>query len=451
MSTELQCNALEEALLTPSSVIDCYNNALKVDIEAMPVKIQGVYKPDTTNRVYNGYYYDKLGEEGSNDNLLLKVNITLREKLLKEKGKLISIVGSLSRKVQSNASLQILFTPTFILSVKETTVPNEEIRLAELTAAKAQKGFRGVKLLIKQSLFENRKPTVALLWGTQSVVRTEFSNALGIAPKFYNFAHFDTTFSNVRQTIGKLRELDGKYDMVALIRGGGSYLEVFSNPDLIEAVVNMKSAVISAVGHAEEKHHFKKVADLAIDTPTALGKFFSDVVEEVINERNKSQAVLREEVKKEFQAQIDKLTTQNIQYQELNTKLSTQMKAQTEENSKQGKILTDIQSSLVQKDKVNNAANERIKELTDKMNKAAEEMSKKVSETTNPLFQQINRLTAEAEAHSKELSAKSQELINNSREIELLRQRPQGITITKALLIAAGMFAAGLLISLMLF
>ena len=99
--------------------------------------------------------------------------------------------------------------------------------------------------------------------GTSSCTRTEFNNAAGNAAQSIEFVQLDTTFANIAQTVRTLKEVDGKYDAVALVRGGGSGLEVFNNNDLLGTIVRMKSAVISAVGHAEEKHNLKLLADLS--------------------------------------------------------------------------------------------------------------------------------------------------------------------------------------------
>lgn len=436
-----QYTPASDSFYTPSTIIECYNNAFKADIECSLIRIQGIFQPNSANKIYNGYYYDSLIEEGGSEVLALTVKPTIREALLKEKGKLVTIVGLLHRKVQVRCSMQILFTPTLVISAQESAISGDEIRLAELSAAKSKKGVKGVKLLIKQSLFENRKPTVALLWASQSVVRTEFHNALGIAPNFYQFTNVETTFSNILETVSKLRELDGKYDMIALIRGGGSNLEVFSNPDLIEAVINMQSATISAVGHAEETHHLKKVADLAIDTPTALGKFFSDTVEEVKAERTRSKAILMEEVRKEQAELVNQQATQLQTFKQQNEKLSVELKAQTDQRVKQTEILDSIQKTLNQKDEESKIAAERIRELSDKLQKSAEDVNKQTAEAIAPFSTHITRLTTEAEANSKKIA----ELTSKEQELEQLKKRPQGMSATAVFLIAASTFIAGLL------
>lgn len=451
MSSEQQHTVAPDSFhYTPSSIVECYSNAFKVDAESTPINIQGIYQPDPANRNYNGFYYDSLTEEGGIEALVMKVKPIIREALLKEKGRLITMVGVLSRKVQTRCTMQILFTPTFVISAQESAISQDEIRLAELTAAKSKRGVKGVKLLITQSLFENRKPTVALLWASQTVVRTEFNNALGIAPNFYQFTNIETTFSNVRETVARLRQLDGKFDMVALIRGGGSNLEVFSNPDLIEAVVNMQSATISAVGHAEEKHHLKKVADLAIDTPTALGKFFSDTLEEVKEARSKSKAILMDEVKKEQAELVNHQAAQIQSFKQQNEKLSGELKTQTEQRTKQNEILSAFQKTVEQKDKDAQTAATRICDLSDKLQKLAENRNKQIEEAIAPLTKEMVRHVAEAETYSKLITEKNSELTSKTLELEQLKTRPQGISATTVFLIAAGTFIAGLLVNLLL-
>lgn len=439
----------EKATFTPLAVIECYNNSFKTDIEALPITIQGIYQPDSSNRIYGDSYYDKLIEEGGKETLILKVKPILREKILSEKGKLVSVHGTLSRKMQPDrSSLQITFTASFILSAKKSEISQDEIKLANLSVSKTRSGFKGVSLLLKQTLFENKKPTVALLFSSQSVVRTEFYNALGTTANYIRFTEVETTFSNVRETVAKLKQLDKQYDVIALVRGGGTNLEVFSNPELIEAVVRMNSCTVSAVGHAEEKHYLKKVADLAVDTPTALGKFFSDTVEAVIDERNKSKNVLRTEIQKEFieiiETQKNQIQKQNQQIKNFSTELQSLTKLSTESNQQ----ISNLQVMLKSEKDTNIMANKNVQELTEKIRiLTMVEIPERINQATKLTVEQNERLANEARLFSADLKLKTEELkALNLQNIELA-SRPQGITKKKAIALAIAFFAAGLIIS----
>lgn len=439
-----------KTLYTPASIMECFNNAFKTDVESAPVIIQGIYQPDSSNRLYGDYYYDSLAEEGGREILTLKVKPVLREKILAEKGKLVSVIGVLSRKtIPVKSSLQVMLILSFVLSAQKSTISKDEMRLADLSLLKTRKGYKGVDLAIKQILFSNRKPNIALLWATQSVVRTEFYNALGNGSKFIHFTDINTTFSQISETISKLKNLDGQFDAVALIRGGGSNLEVFSNPDLIEAVINMKTCTISAVGHAEEKHHLKKVTDLAVDTPTALGKFFSDIVETVVAERSNSKAILRQEVEKEYSKFIREQDTQIKTYIEQNNILTAEIKKFSDSGKKHDEQITSMQKMLEEKGKDADAANKRIRELTDELQKTTNKTIQQISDLSKEFNERNNTLTKELENRNKALDVKTEELSEKSREISTLLSRRHGISTSKVITIAVAAFIIGVAISLL--
>lgn len=111
------------------------------------------------------------------------------------------------------------------------------------------------------------------------------------------------------------------YDVIAIVRGGGSGIrEVFDMPDLIESVVNLTTPFVTGVGHPGEKPFIAKVADKDLGTPSLLGVYFKDLVNRVIDQREKSKAVLVEQVKKQFEERIAASEKQN---KELNEKIAT--------------------------------------------------------------------------------------------------------------------------------
>ena len=45
--------------------------------------------------------------------------------------------------------------------------------------------------------------------------------------------------------------------MIALVRGGGAKVEAADDVNVLETVINLKSAIIAAIGHVEEKLFIK--------------------------------------------------------------------------------------------------------------------------------------------------------------------------------------------------
>lgn len=464
-------------IFSPASVLNCYNSAMKVSTESYPITVKGIYRPDRMNKLYGGVYYDRLIEETGKEELVIKVRPSQREELSENSERLITVYGFLSRKVRSDSVIGISLDLMSVIGIEDSKISENEKRFWELQRVKSQTGRKDVSLIFKNKLFSNNKPRVALLWATSSCTRTEFNNAAGNAAQSIEFVQYDTTFANIAQTIRALKEMDGKFDAVALVRGGGSGLEVFNNNELLSTIVIMKSAVISAVGHAEEKHNLKQLADLVIDTPTALGKFFSDITESVIAEKAKSKAALVAEVRKQFAEQIE---TQN----KTNAKLQDQLKAATEVQKKADeqhgiqvktlqKQLDEITKSNQSKDKTNQ---EQVKSLTEEIsklnslhkiqseaaNKQIQELQKQLGEANEKSAKQMETLSAGFQAHQKSLceqvsamqkeaELRLKEITNKNSEIETLKaSQTNGISITTLAVACTVSLAVGILISILL-
>ena len=195
-------------IFTPASLLTCYNSALKVAVEAYPITVQGIYRPDRMNKLYGGVFYDRLIQESGKEELVIKVRPAQREQLSGKAEKLITIYGFVNRKVRPDSVIGVSLDLESVLNVEESKVSEDEKQFWNLQREKAQSGKKDVSLLFKNRLFSNEKPRVALLWATSSCTRTEFNNAAGNAAQSIEFVQLDTTFANIAQTVRTLKEVD---------------------------------------------------------------------------------------------------------------------------------------------------------------------------------------------------------------------------------------------------
>ena len=81
-------------------------------------------------------------------------------------------------------------------------------------------------------------------------------------------------------------DADSEVDVIILTRGGGSFqdLLVFSDEQVVRAVANCKTPIVSAIGHENDRPLTDEVADFRASTPTDAAK---NVVPDVIEERKK--------------------------------------------------------------------------------------------------------------------------------------------------------------------
>ena len=94
----------------------------------------------------------------------------------------------------------------------------------------------------------------------------------------------------VAQMIAALRELDAHpvVDIIVIARGGGALEDLlpFSSEELIRAVADASTPVVSAIGHEADRPILDDVADLRASTPTdAAKRIVPDVAEELVRVR----------------------------------------------------------------------------------------------------------------------------------------------------------------------
>ena len=81
-------------------------------------------------------------------------------------------------------------------------------------------------------------------------------------------------------------DADSEVDVIIIARGGGSFqdLLVFSDEQVVRAVANCKTPIVSAIGHENDRPLTDEVADFRASTPTDAAK---NVVPDVVEERKK--------------------------------------------------------------------------------------------------------------------------------------------------------------------
>ena len=195
----------------------------------------------------------------------------------------------------------------------------------------------------------------------------------------------------------KYLDAESDFDAIALVRGGGGGIEALDEIPVLECVSELETPLICAVGHVDEKLFIKNIADKVAPTPNGLGTYFSNMVETVIQKRNKSRAVLVEEVKQQYIKQIETAEKQNKALQEQIEKMTKaaavaqeNFKAQSEAMTKQ---LTTLQDNLK---KLNETNAEQAKKFTANIT----EMQK----TNTSLQGTLAQLTAQNTQAATELS-----------------------------------------------
>ena len=389
---------------SPTELFLVFEEALRPSkIKATVVQMKGVYKFGNTQYPK----YDKLIDEQTRDEITIIVSENIKAKAREGSIVILSgIIKKIFKRTYSSIELQMNVTQMEILEEK-VTLSETDLRLIEIHKKKQSKGFKDVEFILNNKLYSNNRPKIGLLFPTTGQTYAEFETALAGTKEFIDFDLFDISFSQAPLFINKLKEMDSiGYDCIAIVRGGGSGLDNFNNPDILDSVIEMKTAVISAIGHKTDKFFLKDIVDKVVDTPTALGFFFKETAEAIIEQRRKSKAVLFTEIQNQFKDQIEVQKKQN-------ETLQGQIKEMTEAN-KIALFKHNQQSSILQN---------QLKEITLSNAKKDTEAQKRSSE----LILEIRNLNT---SRQKQDEASNKQLTDLAKQLRERESSINNLTIT---------------------
>lgn len=366
-------------LYKPSEVIGILRNHLATgQVNQKVVCLRGIYFKGTYINQYFHTANDRLVDESTSDELTLSMPLNLREDI--ENGNVLTVHGILDRTITNKGLIQVVLKVTEVEKIKEIAVSEDEIKRNELRRIKSEKGFKNVDSILESLLYQDKRPQVALVYAETSITNEDFEKGVQAARTHIDFKEYRESFARTKAFCQKLRQLDTMdFDVIAIIRGGGAGLEALDEVELLETLVNMNTAWMYGAGHEGEKLFILNIADKAIAIPHALGTYFRDITDGVVQKRNNSRAALVKEVEGQFKKQIEDSNKKNQELTKQLEALQKQNKEQTEASNKKIEELTKAQK---EHEKV-------VKEMTEQHKKATEEANK-LHKTQNDTLQKAN-------------------------------------------------------------
>ena len=359
------------------------------ELLVMFIFLQGIYLKNPKHDARWTNRYDILRDENTQTEITLQIPYKLCEDL--KDGNLVTVGGVLGRRVQNNSHIQLMLVESRVEVVQEQAIDEDEIKRMELRRTKSSAGFKNVDSILEQLLFIDQRPKVALVFAATSITMSDFNAGIEAAKAAIDFYEYRVNFSNSQELCKTLKTIDGQgFNVIALVRGGGGGIEKLDEIEVLETVTAMRTAIIAAICHVEEKLFIKQLADKEAPTPNGQGSYFAKMVEEVSEKKTKSRAVLTEQIKKQFKDQLEAGQKQNKELQEKLTKLN---KTQ-EETQKQHK------------------------EQVEKANKQNEELQKKLAELTKTHTEQMGKLQGQMKAQTEASAKQSKEFSESLKKMQ---------------------------------
>lgn len=412
---------LPATIYKPSELLGMFTAYLsRQDVNSQVIYLRGIYLKNPKHDPRWTYRYDVLRDEDTQTEITLQMTQKQSEEL--KDGNLVTVGGILGRRVQNNSHIQLMLVVSRIEIVQEQVVDEDELKRIELRRKKVVLGYKNVDGLLEQKLFTDDRPKVALVFATTSITMADFNAGINAAKSAIDFFEYRVNFSSPNDFATLLKQIDPQgYDVIALVRGGGAKVEAADDLSVLETIVNLKTPIIAAIGHVEEKLFIKQIVDKEAPTPNGLGQYFSEMVENVSEKKTKSRAVLTEQIKKQFKDQLEAGQKQNKELQEKLTKLTKAQEEAVKKHNEQVQALTKAQTETTKKNKEQvEAIQKQHKEQLEKTNKQNEELQKKLTEITkaNETAQkahaeQLGKLQGQMKAQT-EASAKQSKEFNES-------------------------------------
>ncbi|MBS1761822.1 MAG: hypothetical protein JSR00_03010 [Bacteroidetes bacterium] len=338
-------NNQENFFYSPSSLVAIFNAATVIREEKKIIQLKGIFKKTGTAN-YGGNFYNKLKDEAGENSITLITPSLIHNSL--NDNKTIEFNGFITRRVDKSGRIELLINFIELLAQRVNTFSEEETKKILLINKKVEAGFKDLDSFIKESVYHNKKLTVKIIMGRSAIIDTDIKDAMEAAVSLYNIEFHRVSLSSPAEIIKKIKEIDNdETDVLCVARGGGENLSVFDDAALCEAILNCKTIVASAIGHAQDVTLFEKLSDKKFITPTHFGNYLREIYNSAVAEMENSKAKLIKDITDNLNAnylqQIKNLEDQIKASKELHEKSVSELNINHEG---QLKVLQEQISSL---------------------------------------------------------------------------------------------------------
>lgn len=282
--------------LSPQLIAETLRNQLKTPFDKQTITVEGLYGGPNNNKIYNGYIYCTLFEKGSDFKLTLKIHEDIVPAL--QKGSTYEFQGFFLRSIPNEVTVNFSFVVKEVVSGSFNEPPKQ--LLSDALAAKHKNGYRDIAKVILEKLHINNPINLFILTGIESQIISDVMSGLKGVEEIIELTIQNTNLSDPQKIISELESADlDNYDLLAIVRGGGNYLEVFNHSKLVSTVANLSTPIVTAIGHAVDISHTDMVADKYVATPTKLGQYLKDVCKDFDNNKRLEAEIFNQQKERE--------------------------------------------------------------------------------------------------------------------------------------------------------
>jgi exodeoxyribonuclease VII large subunit len=259
---------------SPHALLHALHNSLTSPLLQCVLPVKGIYQPGK-GVTYNNNYYDSLRDVNTDTAVTLAVPAPLRNRL--KTGQLIEGLACLSKRQQANSGrIELVLHLTEIKDQHERITDENDRRALAILRQKGQAGYKDLAQLLQTKLTAHQFIRVTILIGLGAIIDADIRHALGEAAALIHVQFHRINLGNSSEIIRAI-QTNPDPDILAIACGGGDHLNIFNQPVISEAALQLKPIFLTALGHATDEPLLQKVADKAFITPTAVGQFFNQI------------------------------------------------------------------------------------------------------------------------------------------------------------------------------
>lgn len=251
------------------------------------VAVTGIYKPAKDEIFYGDrYYYDHIVDPDTRTEMTVIIDEKMRSGL--ENGDRITVVGVPEMnhgRHYDRFSVVLRVSRVARVAAAQLTAQGEKLLDCRLT--KTRKGFRNVDNIIARIITSGHKLRLLAIYPLSPVAKDDFMTGLGTAIEHVDIKEINVNFSNPTAVSRCIEQADysGSYDLIALLRGGGSGVESIDDPIVGEAIARLNTPILYGVGHEDDRLLIRSIVDKDVPTPKAAGSYIREQVEKAVKKK----------------------------------------------------------------------------------------------------------------------------------------------------------------------
>lgn len=274
--------------LTVSSLVRYLKYKLDTDEKLQRILVSG--EISNYHRHYSGHLYFTLKDETASINCVMFKTYASNLSFEPKTGDKVVITANTSI-FETTGQLQLYVTKISLDGLGELYARYEALK----NKLESNGYFDDVN---KISLDKTYLNNVAVIVGDKSAAMSDIKTTFVRRWPLCNVDYFPTLVqgeeapNQIIETLDKIDELN--YDVIILARGGGSFEDLFcfNDENLVKCIYNLKTFIITGIGHEQDFTLADFVADRRAATPTASVELITPNIVDVIYELNKIQDCL---------------------------------------------------------------------------------------------------------------------------------------------------------------